>query len=64
MRNAIQYTLYELLIIAIVLQNATVRRSQQILDALLGKFGTKIEYDNKELWAIWLPEKLTRVTDQ
>lgn len=64
MRNVVQYTLYELLIIAIVLQNATVRRSQQMLDALLGKFGIKILFDSKELWAIWLPEKLTRVTEQ
>src|SRR3989338_3357027 len=32
MRNISQFNLYELLIIAIVLQNATVRRSQQMLD--------------------------------
>lgn len=64
MRNASQYTLYELLIIAIVLQNATVRRSQQMLDALLGKFGTKLEFARKELWAIWLPEDLEKVSEQ
>ena len=64
MRNASQYTLYELLIIAIILQNATVRRSQQMLDALIGKFGTKVEFDKKELWAIWLPEDLEKVSEQ
>lgn len=59
MRNISQFNLYELLIIAIVLQNATVRRSQQMLDALLGKYGTKVKFNNKELFAIWLPEKLS-----
>src|SRR3989344_779484 len=61
MRNTSQYTLYELLIIAIVLQNATVRRSQQMLDALIGKFGAKVEFDKKELWAVWLPEDLENI---
>ena len=64
MRNSSQYNLYELLIIAIVLQNATVRRSQQMLDALLGKYGIKIKFDGKELHAIWLPEGLNRVQEQ
>ncbi len=64
MRNTSEYTLYELLIIAIVLQNATVRRSQQMLDALIEKFGTKVRFGNKELWAIWLPEQLNSVSEQ
>ncbi len=64
MRNTSEYTLYELLIIAIVLQNATVRRSQQMLDVLIAKFGTKVRFDNKELWAIWLPERLNSVSEQ
>ncbi|MCL5114089.1 MAG: hypothetical protein M1372_02930 [Patescibacteria group bacterium] len=64
MRNASQYGLYELLIITIVLQNATIRRSQQMLDALIGKFGTKVEFDKKELWAIWLPEDLENISEQ
>ena len=64
MRNASQYTLYELLIIAIVLQNATIKRSQQILDALIGRFGTKLEFDKKELWVIWLPEVLDKISEQ
>lgn len=64
MRSPSQHTLYELLIIAIVLQNATVRRSQQMLDALLGAFGTNVEFDNKTLWAIWLPQRLLNVSEQ
>lgn len=64
MRNASQFNLYELLVIAIVLQNATVRRSQQMLDALLGMYGRKLEFDRKELYAIWLPERLADVSEQ
>src|SRR3989344_4794171 len=64
MRNSSQYTLYELLIIAIVLQNATIRRSQQMIDSLLAKFGIKAEFDNKELWAIWLPKELENVSEE
>ncbi|KKR50573.1 MAG: hypothetical protein UU81_C0051G0008 [Microgenomates group bacterium GW2011_GWC1_41_8] len=64
MRDTSEYTLYELLIIAIVLQNATVRRSQQMLDSLLAHFGRKIEFDGKEFWAIWLPEELENVSEQ
>lgn len=63
MRNSSQYALYELLIIAIVLQNTTVRRSQQMLDALLDKFGTKLEFDGREIWAIWLPEDLEKASE-
>ena len=64
MRNTAQYTLYELLIIAVVLQNATVRRSQQMLDALIAEYGMKIRFDNIELWAIWLPKALDQVSEQ
>ncbi len=64
MRNTSKNTLYELLIIAIVLQNATVRRSQQMLDALISRFGTKVEFAGKTLWSIWLPERLENVSEQ
>lgn len=64
MRNTSKNTLYELLVIAIVLQNATVRRSQQMLDALLAQFGTKVQFDTREFWAIWLPEKLKNVSEE
>lgn len=64
MRNMCQYNLYELLIIGIVLQNATVRRSTQMLDTLLNKYGKKLLFDNKEIWVIWLPEELKNVTEK
>lgn len=63
MRNAGQYNLYELLVIGLVLQNATVRRSAQMLDTLLEKFGTRAAFGGKTLHAIWLPERLSRVSE-
>jgi len=57
-------SLYELLIITIVLQNATVRRTVQMMEALLKKYGTKVRFNGKELYAFWDPERLQKVTEQ
>jgi len=57
-------SLYELLIISIVLQNATVRRTVQMMEALLEKYGTKVRFDGKELYAFWEPKRLNRATEQ
>lgn len=46
-------TLYEYLVIAIVLQNATVRRSVQMLQALFERFGTLLQFDGHDLFAFW-----------
>lgn len=64
MRNSSAHNLYELLIIAVLLQNATVRRTVQMTDALLNNYGTKLKFDGKEIFAIWLPEKLNNVSEQ
>src|SRR3989338_11687054 len=55
MRVSSANSLYELLIIGIVLQNATVRRSVQMLDALLEKYGKLLEFDNKKHYSLLLP---------
>jgi 3-methyladenine DNA glycosylase/8-oxoguanine DNA glycosylase len=47
MRPGHPNSLYEYLIIGIVLQNATVKRSIQMFKALLEKYGTQLEYDKK-----------------
>jgi 3-methyladenine DNA glycosylase/8-oxoguanine DNA glycosylase len=57
-------SLYELLIISIVLQNATVRRTVQMMEALLDGYGTKVRFDGKELYAFWSPERLQGVSEQ
>ena len=64
MRNSSAHNLYELLIIAVVLQNATVRRSVQMMTALLSKHGTVLDFDGRKIFSIWLPEKLNNVSEQ
>ena len=57
-------SLYEYLIIAIVLQNATVRRSVNMMQALFESYGTLLSYDAKDLYGFWEPEVFDRVTEQ
>lgn len=64
MRPGHQSSLYEYLIIGIVLQNATVRRSVQMFKALLENYGTELEFDGKKLWCFWEPGKLKNVTEE
>lgn len=64
MRPGHPSSLYEYLIIGVVLQNATVRRSIQMFTALLENYGAKLEYDQKELWCFWKEGGLTKVTEQ
>jgi 3-methyladenine DNA glycosylase/8-oxoguanine DNA glycosylase len=64
MRNSSAHNLYELLIIAVLLQNATVRRTVQMTNVLLDNYGTKLKFDGKEISAIWLPEKLNKISEQ
>lgn len=64
MRNNCANSLYELLIISIVLQNATVRRTVQMMNNLFGAYGTKMRFDNKELFAYWNPEDLREVDEE
>jgi len=63
MRASCQYSLYELIIITIVLQNATVRRSVQMMEALLRRYGTSVRFDQKELNAFWRPDSLTETSE-
>jgi 3-methyladenine DNA glycosylase/8-oxoguanine DNA glycosylase len=63
MRPGHPSSLYEYLIIGIVLQNATVRRSMQMFQALLEKYGTLLEYDHRQLWCFWAPGGLYDVSE-
>ncbi len=57
-------SLYEYLIIAIVLQNATVRRSVYMMQALFEKYGTLVEFDNQQFWCFWESEVLAKTEEQ
>ncbi len=63
MRPGHSSSLYEYLIIGIVLQNASVRRSIQMFKALLENYGTLLEFDGKKLWCFWSPGKLQKVSE-
>lgn len=64
MRPGHQGSLYEYVIIGIVLQNATVRRSIQMLQALLERYGTLLAFDDKTLWCFWEPGGLQSATEE
>ncbi len=57
-------SLYETLIIYLVLQNATVRRSVQMLENLFDKFGKKVKFDNKILSTFWEPKEMAKSSEQ
>jgi len=63
MRPGHPNSLYEYLIIGIVLQNATVRRSIQMFQVLLENYGKMLEFDEKRLWCFWEPGGLQNVTE-
>jgi 3-methyladenine DNA glycosylase/8-oxoguanine DNA glycosylase len=61
MRPGHPNSLYEYLMIGIVLQNATIRRSIQMYRTLLENYGAALGYDGQELWALWNPGDLADV---
>jgi DNA-3-methyladenine glycosylase II len=63
LRPGHQNSLYEYLIIGIVLQNATVKRSVNMLQVLFENYGRLLEYDRKQLWCFWPPGGLKKVTE-
>ena len=62
-RGGDRLSLYELTIVSIVLQNATVRRTVQMMNAMLDAFGTPIMFDSRTLYAIWRPDDMRDVTE-
>jgi len=57
-------SLYEYLIIGIVLQNTIVKRSVSMLQSLFEKYGDLLEYDNQRLWCYWEPKVLAKADEQ
>ncbi len=64
LRPACYSSLYEYLIIAIVLQNCTVRRSVAMMQTLFERYGTPVAYDGREMFCFWEPEQLASVSEQ
>lgn len=64
MRPLSYSSLYEYLMIAIVLQNCTVRRSVNMMQALFDQYGTALEYDGKLLYCFWSPEEIAGASEE
>ncbi len=63
MRPVAANSLYETLVIYIVLQNAFVRRSVQMLENLFNTYGSKVEYDDKVLSCFWDAKKIAKSSE-
>jgi len=64
MRPGHPSSLYEYLIIGIVLQNCSVRRSVQMFKVLLENYGTLLEFGGKKLWCFWNPGRFHNVSEK
>jgi len=62
--NSGEVGLYTMLMVYIVLQNATARRTVQMMNALLEKYGKKVRFDEKEIYVFWVPEILNRASER
>ncbi len=57
-------SLYEYLIIDIVLQNTVVRRSISMLQSLFENYGNLLKYNNQKFWCYWEPRVLAGAREQ
>jgi len=63
MRPGHPNSLYEYLIIGMVLQNCSVKRSVQMFKALLESYGTLLEFDGKKLLCFWKIGELEKISE-
>ena len=64
MRVSASGSLYEMLMVYVVLQNATVRRTVQMMNALLERYGTLLDFDGRRLYAFWPVETLATTGEE
>lgn len=64
MRVSCAFSLYELLCITILLQNAPVNRSVKMLATMLEMYGKKIIFNERQLFSFWLHEDLCDKTEE
>jgi len=56
--------LYDYLMITIFLQNCTAKRTAQMTQTMLEKYGTVLEFDGQNHYCFWSPERLLRASEQ
>lgn len=64
MHGSCALSLYDLLMIGIFLQNTIIRRSAQMTKIMLEKYGAKVRFDRKEIFAFWRPEEMMKVPER
>jgi len=64
MRVMVNASLYEFLVIATVLQNATVKRSVQMFENLFQRYGSRVAYDGRDLSVYWPPEAIHETSEE
>ncbi len=55
--------LYSYLMIAILLQNANVKRTVKMTQAMLENYGNLLEFDGEKHFCFWPPKKLVKVSE-
>jgi 3-methyladenine DNA glycosylase/8-oxoguanine DNA glycosylase len=63
MRNSCFENLFEILNISAMLQNTTVKRSEQMMDSMLSTFGDIVEYDDVKLHVFYTPKRLCKSSE-
>ncbi len=63
MRPSSNASLYEYLVLSTVLQNATVRRTVQMHENLLGAYGSQVAFDGRVFSAYWPPAALAAASE-
>jgi 3-methyladenine DNA glycosylase/8-oxoguanine DNA glycosylase len=56
-------SLYEYLVITVMLQNTIVRRSVSMLQALFERYGREVVFDGRSLWTFWDPERIHKASE-
>ncbi len=64
MRMFCREDLYGYLMIAILLQNANVKRTTQMTQAMLENYGDLLEFDGQCHYCFWSPERLVEVSEE
>ncbi len=64
MRVSAGVSLYEFLVIVVLLQNATVRRTVQMMESLFRTYGGRVAFDGAELATFWPPAVLDAAPEE
>ncbi|MEK6793079.1 MAG: hypothetical protein AABX95_04635 [Nanoarchaeota archaeon] len=64
MRVSCFENLFEILNISSMLQNTTVKRSEQMMENMLSTFGRKVVYDGRQLYVFYTPQDIVASSEQ